>query len=150
MKTRMFIVIGLIALLAGCLGRPVHKNDFNILVFTGFKERTGKDSVQCWVNDSLVFAGLYVNMTDDKNLIYYDDWMGMTVASFDKDGYDSIKVKVRVTSLDTVSYCGKKTIDSTFRYRIDNIPSIVISCGTNAGILLWDTLRTPDFFWLEW
>lgn len=150
MKTRMFIVIGLIALLAECLGRPVHKNDFNILVFTGFKERTGKDSVQCWVNDSLVFAGLYVNMTDDKNLIYYDDWMGMTVASFDKDGYDSIKVKVRVTSLDTVSYCGKKAIDSTFRYRIDNIPSIVISCDADAGILLWDTLRTPDAFWLEW
>lgn len=150
MKTRMFIVIGLLALLVGCIDRFGHRNDFNILVYTGYKERTGKDSVQCWVNDTLVFDSLYVNMSDDQNLIYYDDWLGMEVASFDKKGYDCIKIRIRVTSLDTVLYCGRRTIDSTFRYRIDNIPSIVISCNTNVGITLWDTLRTPDYFWLEW
>ena len=31
-----------------------------------------------------------------------------------------------------------------------NIPNIVISCSSNGGILLWDTLRTPDYFWLEY
>lgn len=150
MKTRIFIFLSLLALLAGCLERSIPSNDFIIRVFTDFKERTGKDSVQCWVNDTLVFDSLYVNMSDDQNLIYYDDWLGMEVASFDKKGYDSIKIRIRVTSLDTVLYCGRRTIDSTFRYRIDNIPSIVISCDPNVGILLWDTLRTPDYFWLEW
>ncbi len=150
MKTRIFIFLSLLALLAGCLDRSIPSNDFIIRVFTDFKERTGKDSVQCWVNDTLVFDSLYVNMSDDQNLIYYDDWLGMEVASFDKKGYDSIKIRIRVTSLDTVLYCGRRTIDSTFRYRIDNIPSIVISCDPNVGILLWDTLRTPDYFWLEW
>ncbi|WP_075319329.1 hypothetical protein [Bacteroides togonis] len=150
MKTRIFIFLSLLALLAGCLDRSIPSNDFIIRVFTDFKKRTGKDSVQCWVNDTLVFDSLYVNMSDDQNLIYYDDWLGMEVASFDKKGYDSIKIRIRVTSLDTVLYCGRRTIDSTFRYRIDNIPSIVISCDPNVGILLWDTLRTPDYFWLEW
>ena len=150
MKKRIFIFLSLLALLAGCLDRSIPSNDFIIRVFTDFKERTGKDSVQCWVNDTLVFDSLYVNMSDDQNLIYYDDWLGMEVASFDKKGYDSIKIRIRVTSLDTVLYCGRRTIDSTFRYRIDNIPSIVISCDPNVGILLWDTLRTPDYFWLEW
>lgn len=150
MKTRIFIFLSLLALLVECFDRSIPPNDFIIRVDTGFKERTGKDSIQCWINDTLVFDGLYVNMTDDQKLIYYDDWLGMEIAGFNKKGYDSIKIKIRITSLDTVLYCGERTIDSTFRYRIDNIPSIVISCDRDVGILLWDTLHTPDYFWLEW
>ena len=123
MKTRIFIFIIILAMLVACIGHLDSENDFMIRVGTGFKERTGKDYIQCWVNDSLVF---------------------------NKSGYDSLKIKIRVTSLDTVLYCGKRVIDSTFRYRIDNIPNIVISCSSNGGILLWDTLRTPDYFWLEY
>lgn len=67
-----------------------------------------------------------------------------------KENYAILKIKIRVTSLDTVLYRGKRVIDSTFRYRIDNIPSIVIACRANSGITLWDTLRTPDYFWLEY
>lgn len=74
----------------------------------------------------------------------------VSITRFDKSGYDSLKIRIRVMSLDTVLYRGKKTIDSTFRYRIDNIPNIVISCSSNGGILLWDTLHTPDYFWLEY
>ena len=122
MKTRIFIFIIILAMLVACIGHLDSENDFMIRVGTGFKERTGKDYIQCWVNDS----------------------------RFDKSGYDSLKIKIRVTSLDTVLYCGKRVIDSTFRYRIDNIPNIVISCSSNGGILLWDTLRTPDYFWLEY
>ena len=133
MKTRIFIFIIMLAMLVGCIDHSISKNDFMIRVDTGYKERTGKDYIQCWVNDSLVFNGLYVNKTDDH-----------------KSGYDSLKIKIRVTSLDTVLYRGKRVIDSTFRYRIDNIPSIVIACRANSGITLWDTLRTPDYFWLEY
>ena len=79
-----------------------------------------------------------------------DFMIRVEITRFDKSGYDSLKIKIRVTSLDTVLYCGKRVIDSTFRYRIDNIPNIVISCSSNGGILLWDTLRTPDYFWLEY
>ena len=106
MKTRIFIFIIILAMLVACIGHLDSENDFMIRVGTGFKERTGKDYIQCWVNDSLVF--------------------------------------------NTVLYRGKRVIDSTFRYRIDNIPNIVISCSSNGGILLWDTLRTPDYFWLEY
>ena len=123
MKTRIFIFIIMLAMLVGCIDHSISKNDFMIRVDTGYKERTGKDYIQCWVNDSLVF---------------------------NKSGYDSLKIKIRVTSLDTVLYRGKRVIDSTFRYRIDNIPSIVIACRANSGITLWDTLRTPDYFWLEY
>lgn len=59
------------------------------------------------MNDSLVFNGLYVNKTDDQILDYHEDWLGMEITRFDKSGYDSLKIKIRVTSLDTVLYCGK-------------------------------------------
>ena len=129
MKTRIFIFIIMLAMLVGCIDHSISKNDFMIRVDTGYKERTGKDYIQCWVNE---------------------DWLGMEITRFDKSGYDSLKIKIRVTSLDTVLYRGKRVIDSTFRYRIDNIPSIVIACRANSGITLWDTLRTPDYFWLEY
>ena len=132
-------------MLVACIGHLDSENDFMIRVDTGYKERTGKDYIQCWVNDSLVFNGLYVKILD-----YHEDWLGMEITRFDKSGYDSLKIKIRVTSLDTVLYRGKRVIDSTFRYRIDNIPSIVIACRANSGITLWDTLRTPDYFWLEY
>ena len=150
MKTRIFIFIIMLAMLVGCIDHSISKNDFMIRVDTGYKERTGKDYIKCWVNDSLVFNGLYVNKTDDQILDYHEDWLGMEITRFDKSGYDSLKIKIRVTSLDTVLYRGKRVIDSTFRYRIDNIPSIVIACRANSGITLWDTLRTPDYFWLEY
>lgn len=146
MKTRIFIFIIMLAMLVGCIDHSISKNDFMIRVDTGYKERTGKDYIQCWVNDSR----LYVNKTDDQILDYHEDWLGMEITRFDKSGYDSLKIKIRVTSLDTVLYRGKRVIDSTFRYRIDNIPSIVIACRANSGITLWDTLRTPDYFWLEY
>lgn len=134
MKTRIFIFIIMLAMLVGCIDHSISKNDFMIRVDTGYKERTGKDYIQCWVNDSLVFNGLYVNKTDDQILDYHEDWLGMEITRFDKSGYDSLKIKIRVTSLDTVLYRGKRVIDSTFRYRIDNIPShaeqiVVLHCG---------------------
>ena len=150
MKTRIFIFIVIFTMLIGCINDSIPKNSFTIRVRTGFKERTGKDYIECWINDSLVFRGLYVNKTDDQILDYHDDWLGMKIASFNKNEYDSIKVKIRVTSLDTVLYCGKKMIDSTFKYRIDSIPSIVIACDTDFGIILVDTLKMPDYFWLEY
>lgn len=151
MKTRIFIFIVIFTMLIGCINDSIPKNSFTIRVRTGFKERTGKDYIECWINDSLVFRGLYVNKTDYEKMMgdYYGDWLGMKIASFNKNGYDSIKVKIRITSLDTELYCGKKMIDSTFKYRIDNLPFLAISCNTYGGIMLWDTLRTPDHFYIE-
>lgn len=60
-------------LITGCISHSTSKNDFIIRVDTGYKERTGKDSIKCWINDSLVFEGQYVNMTDDKILDYHED-----------------------------------------------------------------------------
>ena len=123
MKTRIFIFIIILAMLVACIGHLDSENDFMIRVGTGFKERTGKDYIQCWVNDSLVFNGLYVNKTDDQILDYHEDWLGMEITRFDKSGYDSLKIKIRVTSLDTVLYCGKRVIDSHVA------PTVVFCCG---------------------
>ena len=140
MKTRIFIFVVISTMLIGCINDVIIENSFIIQVDTGYKERTGKDYIKCWINDSLVFAGRYVNKSDDKKLIYYeDDWLGMEIVRFDKSGYDSLKIKIRVISLDTVLYQGKRVIDSTFKYRIDNIPNIVISCSSIGGIMSWDT-----------
>lgn len=49
-----------------------------------------------------------MNKTDDQILDYHEDWLGMEITRFDKSGYDSLKIKIRVTSLDTVLYRGKK------------------------------------------
>ena len=51
MKTRIFIFIIMLAMLVGCIDHSISKNDFMIRVDTGYKERTGKDYIQCWVND---------------------------------------------------------------------------------------------------
>ena len=48
MKTRIFIFIIILAMLVACIGHLDSENDFMIRVGTGFKERTGKDYIQCW------------------------------------------------------------------------------------------------------
>ncbi len=151
MKTRIFIFMVMFMMIVGCVSHSTLNENFIIFLSTGYKERTTKDYIECWINDSLVFRGLYVNKTDYEKMMgdYYGDWIGMKIANFDKNGYDSIKVKIRVTSLDTVLYCGKKMIDSTFKYQIDNLPFLAISCDADGGIMLWDTLRTPDYFYFE-
>ncbi len=79
-------------MLVGCIDHSISKNDFMIRVDTGYKERTGKDYIQCWVNDSLVFNGLYVNKTDDQILDYHEDWLGMEITDI---SYPTIKIHAR-------------------------------------------------------
>ena len=56
MNIRIFIFVVIFVVLAGCINHPIPKNNFAIIVSTGFKERTGKDYIECWINDSLVFG----------------------------------------------------------------------------------------------
>lgn len=150
MKSCIFTFICLLLLFSGCAEHSRINNEFIIRVDCGYKERNGKDYVKCWINDSLWFKGTYFNRFNDITLDYFEDCYGMTVASFDKTGRDSIKVKIRIISLDTLRYLGQKVIDTTFLYQIDNIPEVVISCSSEAGYLIWDTLRTPKYFEYEY
>lgn len=143
--------MSLFLLLAGCMNNSLSSNSlFTIRVNTVYYDRSGKDYIKCWVNDSLFFEGTYINRFNEITLEHFEDCLGMEVARFNRENKDSAKIKICVTSLDTVLYVGRKVIDTTFTYRINNIPEIVISCGPNRGFQLWDTLRTPDYFYYEY
>ena len=146
MKKDACTFICMLALLAGCGNLSKKEEVFSIRVDTGYSERNGKDYIKCWVDDSLAFSGTYRNRFNDMTLDYIEECFGMEAVRMAKGGRDSMKIKVRIISLDSMLYEGKRVIDTTFLYRIDNIPEVVISCRSNCGYLLWDTLRTPDYF----
>jgi hypothetical protein len=50
----------------------------------------------------------------------------MQVAIFEKEGRDSVKIRIRAIALDSVLFGDKRVMDSTFHYRIDNIPGMTI------------------------
>ncbi|WP_297328380.1 hypothetical protein [uncultured Bacteroides sp.] len=150
MRNGILTFICLLLLLVGCAEHSRTNEDFIIRVGCNASERSGKNYIKCWINDSLWFKGTYVNKFNDETLEHFEECYGMPVATFDKTNIDSIKVKIRVISLDTLHYMGKQVIDTTFLYRIDNIPEVVVSCHPLGGFKLWDNLRTPDYFEYEY
>ena len=149
MRRCIFTFMSLFLLLTGCI-HSIPQDSFVIRVDTGYGERNGKDYIKCWIDDSLFFEGTYINRFNDITLEHFEDCYGMEVARFNKKNRDSAKIKIRVISLDTVLYVGKKVIDTTFLYQINNIPEVVVSCTPSGGFLLWDTLRTNDYFYYEY
>ena len=148
MKRGIFIFLGILLLLTCCVSEVSKHDRFSIRVsclYNGYQGRNGKDYIKLWVNDSLLFSGVYLNRFNDTILDYSDDVLGMEVASFDKKE-DSIKIRVRIISLDSVLfYNNRHAVDTTFTYRIDNIPDIIISGARYYNeFAIFDTLRTPD------
>lgn len=107
MKRLLFILIGSSLLLLSCSKKEgeSNKNSFFILVNLSDNSRSGKDYVKLWVNDSLLFSGSYFTNFSEVNV---DDIWGMKVASFNKQDKDSIKIKLRLISLDTVLFRKEK------------------------------------------
>lgn len=153
MKRGIFIFLGILLLLTCCVSEVSKHDRFSIRVsclYNGYQGRNGNDYIKLWVNDSLLFSGVYLNRFNDTILDYSDDVLGMEVASFDKKE-DSIKIRVRIISLDSVLlYNNRYAIDTSFFYRIDNIPDIVISVERFYDSLsIYDTLRTPYMYYYE-
>ena len=148
MKRGIFIFLGILLLLTCCVSEVSKHDRFSISVLSrkkGYQDRNGNDYIKLWVNDSLLFSGVYLNRFNDTILDYSDDVLGMEVATIDKKE-DSIKIRIRMISLDSVLfYNNRHAVDTTFTYRIDNIPDIIISGARYYNeFAIFDTLRTPD------
>lgn len=151
MKKGIFIFLGILLLLACCVQRTPKYDQFSIFVldiYEGYQGRNGNDYIKLWVNDSLLFSGVYYNRFNEETLDYFDEFLGMEVASFDKKE-DSIKIRVRIISLDSVLfYNDRHAVDTSFTYRIDNIPEMTITKTRHSNnFLIYDTLRTPERYY---
>lgn len=156
MKRGIFIFLGILLLLTCCVSEVSKHDRFSIRVLClcdgyGYEGRNGNDYIKLWVNDSLLFSGAYLNRFNDVTLDYFDDYLGMEVATIDKKE-DSIKIRIRMISLDSVLfYNDRHAVDTTFTYRIDNIPDIIISGARYYNeFAIFDTLRTPDMYIFEY
>ena len=149
MKRLLFILIGSSLLLLSCSKKEgeSNKNSFFILVNLSDNSRSGKDYVKLWVNDSLLFSGSYFTDFSEVNV---DDIWGMKVASFNKQDKDSIKIKLRLISLDTVLFSQRKIVDTTFYYKIIDIPGISITELCETGLFsVFDTLIALLYFMIS-
>ena len=145
MRKYIFILISLL-LFSCCIKRKSQDNTFYMYVSLGGDVRSGKDYIKCWIDDSLLFSGVYRDKYNANVIEYMGDYLGMELPCFNKSNKDSVKIKLRLISLDSLLFEGKKIIDTTFSYQITNIPGIAITCRPGSSILIWDTLRTPDYF----
>lgn len=141
MKKCIFIIlVGF--LLVSCQSTP--KEDFLSIVVdspydnwrsNNWNGRNGKDYIKLWLNDSLIFSGLYFTEYNDtlpgvlvhpKDL---KDILGMTIAVLNKKELnykDSLKARLRFVSLDGLPNERPVFIDSTFIfYPIDSISSLL-------------------------
>ncbi len=149
MKKIIFILLGCILLFSFCSKREKesNKNSFFILVNLFDNSRSGKDYVKIWVNDSLLFSGSYFTNFSDENI---EGTWGMRVATFDKKDKDSIKIKLRLISLDTILFSRKRIVDTTFYYKIRDIPGISITDPRETGrFSVFDTLNAPAYWRVE-
>ncbi len=78
----------------------------------------------------------------------YGEWKLPILAK--KKNEDSIKVGIRLITLDDQFFSGKKVMDTTFKYRIDNIPGVAISYVRVVGHFnVFDTINTPGYWYYE-
>ncbi|WP_321333067.1 hypothetical protein [uncultured Bacteroides sp.] len=150
MKKLVFLLLSGIFL--SCCSRTnmkPEKDSFFILVNLWSNDRSGKDYIKLWINDSLLFKGPYLTNYIEGNEETIDDVWGMEVANLSKkDNEDSIRIAIRLIALDDQLFSGKRVIDTTFKYRIDNIPGIAISYPRDIGYFnVIDTINFPQYWY---
>ena len=97
--------------------------------------RNGQDYIKLWLNDSLIFSGTYFTQFNDtlpdvpKSFDEIKDFWGMNVALLSKKDMkyqDSLKIRLRLVTLDGMPNEDPISIDSTFYfYPIDSIFDIM-------------------------
>lgn len=115
-------------------------------------DRNGEDYIKLWINDTLMFRGVYQVNTKDS----IDAFYGMPVAVINKFNRDSLKIRIRITSLDSVLFGKKQVIDSVFYYPIDSIPELVISdrrilypYSYSGDFAIFDPIRDYGFWIID-
>lgn len=149
----MLFITGIFLLFLCCTKTNVNKDPFFVLVRCEnrvWNDRNNKDYIKLWINDSLLFAGTYYTNYIDSTQTNKDDALGMEIATIDKTNKDSIKMRIRLVSLDSILFADKRVMDTTFFYRIDNIPGLAISDNWRRGYFaIFDTINTPIYWWNE-
>lgn len=137
MKTGV-IFVSILLVLSCCVEKRLKKDLFFInvqCVNQKTNDRNGLDYIFLWVNDTLLFSNTYyTNYIDSTRENLDDAVMGMRIATLDKANRDSLKIRIRVISLDSILFGNKRVMDSTVYYRIDNIP----------GITIYDSREVPE------
>ena len=125
---KILIFITVLLLLSCCAHEG--KDVFSIYVnFVNRKpnDRNGEDYIKLWVNDTLLFSDTYyTNCVESTMTNMMDAARGMHLADIEKKNRDSLKIRIRAISLDSILFGNKRVLDSTFYYRIDRIPGMVI------------------------
>lgn len=130
-------VITIFLLLFACQSKP-SKDLLSIVINSPSKEwngRNDKDYIKLWLNDSLIFSDTYFTEYNDTLSDRFvppekiKDLLGMTIAELNKkkQSYkDSLKVRLRLVTLDGLPGENPIVIDSTFFFHpIDSISSIL-------------------------
>ena len=147
MRNILFI-IGIV-LLIGCMRTPPKEELFKITANSWkytFADRNGEDYIRLWVNDTLLFSDTFHVRYNDSIRETWDDFR-MEIATIRKTNQDSIKLRVRFITLDSVLFGNRYAVDTTFRYRIDNIPYMNINFFRERdSFRIMDPLRTPGAY----
>lgn len=148
MEKKIFIIICVSLLLVCCKNNETQDNCSIIVTSLNDSptDRDGKDYIRCWINDSLSFSGTYRASYDS----ILDDYSGVTVAELNKSDNDSIKIRIRLISLDSLLFGQKRIVDTTFFYKIDSISVIeIVSLRPFEHFDIYDPLNFPAVFEYE-
>lgn len=138
---KILLFIGVLLFLSNCSKDNRNNNYVDILIHSlncEFGDRNGEDYVRLWINDTLLFSDTF--HMDSSN------FYRMKAVSIPKTK-DSVKIRVRLISLDTILFAGKHAVDTTFHYRIDDIPYLAIDYFREFNhFRLLDPVRNRIYF----
>lgn len=147
MRNVLFI-IGLFLLL-GCTKGHKHEDLFEITVSSWkdkLNDRNGADYVKLWVNDTLLFIDTF-HVRYNYSIRETRSYFRMETATLHKMNRDSIKLRIRFITLDSVLFGSRHAVDTIFRYRIDNIPYMNIDFYRQLNYFrIMDPIRTPGAY----
>lgn len=111
-----------------------------------YTDREGKDYIKCWVDDSLLFSGVYKPIYDS----LLDSYLGTTVAETSKSNRDSVKIRIRLIALDSLLFAEKAIVDTSFIYRVNNISIMtIVALRPFKGFDIYDPISCPAAFEYE-
>ena len=108
--------------------------------------RIDKDSVKCWINDTLVFNDVYKVNFDT----FWNTFMPQDLVQI-KYSINEVKFRIKLVSLDSVMFNNEQVADTTFFIKTDGIPAIkVLYVREYPGFQIFDIVHNPEYFELEY
>ena len=146
MKKTFFIIMCLCVLIGSCGKKDTQKSCFvtveSYAERYNLSKRDSKDYIKFWINDSLYFSGLYRTSYDS----VWDTYFGTDVANFVPQT-DSVKMRIRIISLDSVLFGNKRIIDTVFHYKVKDIPAmIIVTVRPYENFSVFDFVNHPGCF----